>query len=432
MRGAAALACVLALVASVAGLEAAECPGNPDALGTSRILSVDPGEHRRLGTMQYRETLPLMDKEVVLTFDDGPLQPYSQRVLDALAAECVKATYFIVGRMARSNPEMVRRIAAAGHTIGTHTENHPYRLDQVDSARAEQEVDAGIAATVAALGRDYAVAPFFRFPGLRRTDHLEAYLDSRSIMTWSADFPADDWRRISAQEVTNRALQRLEAKGKGILLLHDIQPATALALPGLLRELKARGFRIVHVVPAGPEQPVTATLPEQWRPARPARVQTAARFWPRVTELSAAAAASVLAVPSLDSLGVADAVQTASAIHVASQARRGRVARGPAWPVAVEGDSMTAAALPAPAAEQFRYQEVVQPAAASVDLRAAIEAQPKRPRRVAAARAGQPKTDEAPLPVAEEAITRPFFLFPFLERNEPARSQRARSSQLQQ
>jgi peptidoglycan/xylan/chitin deacetylase (PgdA/CDA1 family) len=426
MRGAAALACVLALVASAAGAHAAGCPDNPDALGTSRILAVDPGAHRRLGTMQYRETLPLLDKEVVLTFDDGPLQPYSQRVLDALAAECVKATYFLVGRMARSNPDMVRRIAAAGHTIGTHTENHPYRLDLVDQSRAEHEVNAGIAAAAAALGSEHMVAPFFRFPGLRKTEHLEAYLDSRAIMTWSADFPADDWRGISGHEVTARALQRLEAKGKGILLLHDIQPATALALPGLLRELKARGFRVVHVVPAGAEQPVTATLPEQWRPNRPARMEMAARLWPRVIERGAADIPSALAAPSLDSLGVGDALQTASAIHLASQARR--AVRAPAWPMVMKADgSVITAALPAPAAEQFRYLEMVQPAAATLDLRLAIQiaALPKRPRR-AVAQSPAPKPSEPAL----ETAARPWFLFPFFEPSEPGTNRRARSSQL--
>jgi peptidoglycan/xylan/chitin deacetylase (PgdA/CDA1 family) len=416
MRGAAALACVLALVAGATRSHAAECPGNPDALGTSRILSVNPGAHPRLGTMQYPDTLPLLNKEVVLTFDDGPIQRYSQRVLDALAAECVKATYFIVGSMARNNPELVRRIAAAGHTIGTHTESHLYRLDLVEPDRAEHEVNAGIAAASAALGREHSVAPFFRFPGLRKTDHLETYLEGRSIMTWSADLAADDWRGISADEVTARALRRLEARGKGILLLHDIQPATALALPGLLRELKARGFRIVHVVPAGAQQPVTATVPEQWRSNRSARAETAPRVWPLVIETRTAEAASGLTTPSPDSLGVADPLQAASAIHLASHARRGRVG-GPAWPIAVErAGGLIEAALPAPAAEQFRYEEIVQPAIQVASLT-------KRPRRAPAPKPSDP---------AMETAARPWFLFQFIDPGEPPLGRRARSSQLHQ
>src|SRR5260221_4254321 len=132
--------------------QAADCPGNPNAIGTSRTIVVDPQDHRRIGTMSYSETLPLVDKEVVLTFDDGPLPPYTNKVLDILAAESVKATYFIVGTMARSNPELVRRIAERGHTIGTHSMNHPLRFRRLGLDQAKAQVDGGIAATTAALG----------------------------------------------------------------------------------------------------------------------------------------------------------------------------------------------------------------------------------------------------------------------------------------
>ena len=107
---------------------AAECPGNPDAIGTSRTIYVDPAEHPRVGTMQYHETLPLNDHEIVLSFDDGPLPPKSTRVLDILAAECVRVTFFSVGRMAEQFPAVLRRAHAEGHSIGTHTQNHPIGL----------------------------------------------------------------------------------------------------------------------------------------------------------------------------------------------------------------------------------------------------------------------------------------------------------------
>ena len=70
---------------------ATECPEKPDALGTSRTIVVDPREHTRVGTMQYAETLPLADHEIVLTFDDGPSPRYTHRVLAILAADCVKS-----------------------------------------------------------------------------------------------------------------------------------------------------------------------------------------------------------------------------------------------------------------------------------------------------------------------------------------------------
>ena len=244
---------------------AADCPGHPNALGTSRTLVVDPREHPRIGTMQYPETLPLADHEVVLTFDDGPLPRNSNKILDILAAECVKATFFTIGNMARFSPEGVRKLLAADHTIGTHTQTHPLSMNHMPTERAKQEIDDGTASIKAALGDDAdAVAPFFRIPGLLRADNVEEYLAEQGIQIWSADFLADDWRHISSSRVHDLAISRLEAKGKGILLLHDIQARTVAALPRILETLKARGYRIVHVVPASAERPATPTEPQEW------------------------------------------------------------------------------------------------------------------------------------------------------------------------
>jgi peptidoglycan/xylan/chitin deacetylase (PgdA/CDA1 family) len=212
--------------------------------------------------MQYKESLPLEDHEVVLTFDDGPLPPHTNHVLDTLASECVRATFFLVGKMATAYPGVVRKIVAAGHTVGTHSQNHPLRLHKVPLGKAEREISDGIASVTSILGEP--PAPFFRIPGLARTTAIDQYLASQSLLTWSADFPADDWTKISPAQVYSRALQRIEANGKGILLLHDIQARTVEALPALLHELKRRGYRIVHAVPATPERPKTATEPSQW------------------------------------------------------------------------------------------------------------------------------------------------------------------------
>lgn len=263
---------VLLAIGAVCGLifsaptlaRAAECPGNPDALGTSRTLVVYPAEHPRLGSMQYHESLPLEDHEIVLTFDDGPLPPRSTQVLDILEHECVKATYFLIGKMARNFPETVRRIRDAGHTIGTHSYSHPLTFHRMSLERAEFEINEGIAAVTAALGDGTGPAPFFRVPGLLRAEGVEHYLASLNLQVWSADFLADDWLRIGPAQVYWRALQRIEANHKGILLLHDIQAKTVEALPYLLRELKRRGYRVVQVVPATPDRPKTATDPRQW------------------------------------------------------------------------------------------------------------------------------------------------------------------------
>jgi len=259
----AAIGLGLALLGAVAPANAAGCPGNPSAMGTSRVLTIDPREYPRIGTVQYQDTLPLEEKEVVLTFDDGPLPPYTNRVLETLAQECVKANFFIVGRMARGYPELLRRIHAEGHVIGTHSENHPLAFEKMPLRAVQTEIDQGFASTRSALRNPDAVAPFFRIPGLLRADTVEQYLHSRNMVTWSADVVADDWKHITASEVVSRSIARLDAKGKGILLLHDIQPATALALPHLLRELKRRGYKIVQVAPSGAPAPLVASAPRQ-------------------------------------------------------------------------------------------------------------------------------------------------------------------------
>jgi peptidoglycan-N-acetylglucosamine deacetylase len=243
---------------------AADCPGNPDAIGTSRTLVVDPSEHPRIGAMSYDETLPLKDKEVVLTFDDGPIPPNTARILDTLAAECVKATFFTVGEQIVAHPDLLRREAREGHSIGTHSMTHPYAFRALSVDQAKAQIDDGIAAATAALGDASKVSPFFRFPGFGNTDASEDYLESRGIMAWGADLTADDWTPISERELVHSVMMRLEHQNKGILLLLDIHQRTAAALPILLHELKLGGYHIVHVVAASPEQPKTETSPQDW------------------------------------------------------------------------------------------------------------------------------------------------------------------------
>jgi peptidoglycan/xylan/chitin deacetylase (PgdA/CDA1 family) len=241
---------------------AEECPGHPDALGTSRVLVVDPSKIQRIGVMQYPQSLPLADKEVVLTFDDGPLPPHSTAVLDILAAQCVKATFFLVGEMAREFPSVVRRIHEEGHTIGTHSEHHPLRMHKMPIDKVREEIDRGIADVGGALWDQRDLAPFFRIPGLARSDAIEKELADRSLVVFSSDTVADDWhRRIRSADIVRLAVSRLEARGKGILLLHDIHRATANALPDLLSKLKAAGFHVVHIVPGTERPEVAGTVP---------------------------------------------------------------------------------------------------------------------------------------------------------------------------
>jgi peptidoglycan/xylan/chitin deacetylase (PgdA/CDA1 family) len=235
------------------------CPGNPDALGTSRVLTINPDEFTLLGTMQYEQTLPLKDHEVVITFDDGPLPPYTNIILDALASHCVKATYFLVGQMAHAYPSVVRRIYNEGHTIGTHSQRHPH-FERLSMQRVEREVDGGINSVTAALGDAKALSPFFRIPYLGRTNAIERFLERKQLVTWSADVDTNDWWRGSSPgAIVQRTMRRLNANGRGIILMHDIHRATAMALPMLLNELKANGYNVVHVMAAG-ERP--KSIPE--------------------------------------------------------------------------------------------------------------------------------------------------------------------------
>jgi peptidoglycan/xylan/chitin deacetylase (PgdA/CDA1 family) len=338
------LGALAGLTASSAG--AADCPGHPDALGTSRVLVVDPREHPRIGAMQYKETLPLHDHEVVLTFDDGPVPKYSNQVLQILADQCVKATFFTIGRQAQANPEGVRKLAAAGQTIGTHSQNHPLTFNKMTLDQARPEVDQGIASVSAALKDPSQLAPFFRVPGLLRAEAVEGYVGSLGVQMWSADFLADDWRNISAAKVYELAIKRLEARGRGILLLHDIHERTVQALPKILHELKARGYRIVQVVPATADRPATPTEPQDWLVHRPSDNVPVAQ-WP--------------AIPTFDFSG-STTRRTASTADItllsAGPFTTPQAARETAWPpVAHLTSEPTAAALPVPAAALFEIPD---------------------------------------------------------------------------
>ena len=231
---------------------AADCPGNPAALNTERVLAIDPAQTAPVGRKQYPRTLPLAPKEIVLTFDDGPLAGTTDRVLDALKKECVRATFFMLGRNAAAHPALAKRVLAEGHTVAHHSYKHPL-LDRMPIERAVAEIDHGIAAVEAAAYGEPAGpprTPFFRFPGFASSPALLDRLKVRGIAVFGADLWPGDWNPMTPEHERALLLQRLTRAGGGIVLLHDIQPKTAAMLPGLLRELKRRDYRVVHIVPA--------------------------------------------------------------------------------------------------------------------------------------------------------------------------------------
>jgi peptidoglycan/xylan/chitin deacetylase (PgdA/CDA1 family) len=227
----------------------AECAA--DALGTSRVLAVDPAASPRVGRKQFAATLPLDPREVVLTFDDGPWPGTTAKILDALRAECVRATFFVLGRNALAHPDILRRELSEGHTVAHHTWSHPL-LNRIAASAAEAEIDRGIVAVDGVLyakRESQPVTPFFRFPGFASSPALLDRLARRRIVVFGADLWASDWNPMSPEAELRLVLHRLEQARGGIVLFHDTKRQTAAMLPALLRALKARGFRVVHAVP---------------------------------------------------------------------------------------------------------------------------------------------------------------------------------------
>jgi peptidoglycan/xylan/chitin deacetylase (PgdA/CDA1 family) len=202
----------------------------------------------------FPQTLPLEDHEVVLTFDDGPWPRTTRRVLAALAQECVRATFFLIGRSASEYPELARRIAAEGHTIGHHTWAHR-SLMRIKAQDAREEIDRGISAVEMALhgaATTVPTTPFFRFPGFESTPATLDLLQSRGIVVFGADLWASDWNRMTPKQELKLITDRLNAAGKGIILFHDTKAQTAAMLPAFLRYLRENDYRVVHVIPAEP------------------------------------------------------------------------------------------------------------------------------------------------------------------------------------
>jgi peptidoglycan/xylan/chitin deacetylase (PgdA/CDA1 family) len=227
------------------------CPGNPQALGTERVIEADAITTPRVGHKQFPNTLPLNAKELVLTFDDGPWPTTTPKVLDALNHECVQATFFLLGRNVQAHPAIARRELAEGHSLGHHSYSHPL-LSHMPLAKAEAEINRGIAADEYALygqRRSDPATPFFRFPGFVSSPALLAYLQDRGIVVFGADVWASDWLPMIPDQELHLILSRIDKVGRGIVLLHDTKAQTARMLPAFLRELKRRGYRIVHVVP---------------------------------------------------------------------------------------------------------------------------------------------------------------------------------------
>ena len=231
---------------------AAKCE-NPNALGVARVVEIDTTGGPGFGFEHFKAYDFLQDKEVVLTFDDGPWPGHTPAVLKALADQCTKALFFPIGKHAGYHPEILKRVAAAGHTIGTHTWSHK-DLARLTDDEAKAEIEKGIAAVSIALGGK-SVPPFIRFPALRHPPAMVKYVGERNISMFSTDLDSFDFKARKGDQVIKTVMAKLQKLGKGIVLMHDFQQATASAAPELLKQLKDGGYKVVQITGKTPTEP---------------------------------------------------------------------------------------------------------------------------------------------------------------------------------
>ncbi|MFA6265450.1 MAG: polysaccharide deacetylase family protein [Pseudolabrys sp.] len=259
-----ALALLVAISMSAAGTAAwaqnAQAPAaapakceNPNALGVTRVVEIDTTGGPGFGFEHFKAYDFLRDHEVVLTFDDGPWPGHTPDVLKALANECTKALFFPIGKHAGYHPEILKRVVAEGHTVGSHTWSHK-DLSRLTQQEAVDEFEKGVAAVSIALGNK-PIAPFFRFPALRHPPEMLKYLGDRNVGIFSTDLDSFDFKTRKPEQVIANVMKKLEKTGKGIILMHDFQQATAHAAPELLKRLKEGGYKVVQITGKTPIEP---------------------------------------------------------------------------------------------------------------------------------------------------------------------------------
>jgi len=248
---AALLAAFGAAITPLHAEDAGRC-ANLGALGVARTVEIDTTGGPGFGFEHYKRYDFLLQKEVVLTFDDGPW-PTTPKVLAALAAECTKATFFPIGEHALWHPEILKQVAAAGHTIGSHTWSHA-NLKRLKPDKGIEEIEKGFSAVKLALGT--SPSPFFRYPFLLDSKETMDHLASRNIAIFSCDLDSFDFKLRKPEDVVKSVMTKLERKGKGIILMHDSHEWTANAVPEILSQLKSKGYKIVHMTAKGKAESV--------------------------------------------------------------------------------------------------------------------------------------------------------------------------------
>src|SRR6202790_4562347 len=232
---------------------------NPNALGIARVVEIDTTGGPGFGFEHFKQLDFLRDHEVVLTFDDGPWPQNTPSVLKTLADECTTGIFFPIGKHATFYPEILKQVAAAGHTIGSHTWSHADLLATMKKSgpdAAKEEIEKGASAVRMMAGAP--IAPFFRFPDLRHPPEMLTYLGERNIASFSTDIDSWDFKIKKPEELIKSLIGKLQKSGKAIILMHDFQKVTSIALPQILGQLQKNGFKVVHMVPKG----TLTTLPQ--------------------------------------------------------------------------------------------------------------------------------------------------------------------------
>jgi beta-galactosidase len=212
-----------------------------DALGTSRVLQM-AREGAAYGAPHTR--LPLGPKEFVLTFDDGPRPGSTERVLQALKAECARASFFMNGEPMIQHVELAQRVKAEGHTVAMHGYKHS-AFGTLPAKEQLADLDAMQKMHKYVIGGEPAA---WRFPYLAETPELREALAQRKVTVMSVDAGVEDWvQGQSPEAMAERLVKALREKGGGIVLLHDVQDQTAAALPLMLRRLQQDGWKLVHL-----------------------------------------------------------------------------------------------------------------------------------------------------------------------------------------
>jgi len=320
------------------------CADGQGGLGVSRIVEIDASSGPLYGdiTKYAKEQNILGPKEVVLTFDDGPMPWITRSILDTLDRFCTKATFFSVGKMAIAYPATVKEVLTRGHTLGTHTWTHPLNLPRMKPEKAIEEIERGFSAVAMAAGEP--IAPFFRFPGLSDSPRLLEHLQSRGVAAFTVDVVSNDSYIGDAGRLAQTTIQRLESRQNGILLFHDIKAATARALPTILTELKARGYRVVHLRSKTVHKPLDI-YDAELGPMLAKSIQTASAGKPALVPFYGVVgpqkAAQLEGVPVTQLVPEPKPRLVADATAAIEQPRRARVHRAGAGGTAVNGWSTT-------------------------------------------------------------------------------------------